>query len=112
MSNALQKIVAMHKLPFVRKLATFQVSTISIAAIAFLSSVIQARWLGTELFGYLAVITAFAGLLNFFTSMGQETTLATFFAEAYGKKDRPASVNLTPRPIRSKRDWPTSRSSD
>lgn len=78
----------MSAIPFVQNFATFQISTIFLTLITLLSSVVQARLLGAATYGFLAVISAFSGLLNVMTSLGQETTLTMFFSEAFGKKDR------------------------
>jgi O-antigen/teichoic acid export membrane protein len=82
-----RKLVA---LPFVRGVAIFQVGSVVMMATGLASSVVYARLLGLQQFGLYAVVTAFAALLGVATAYGQETALATFLAEAAGRKDRTA----------------------
>lgn len=78
------------KIRFVRNVLTFQVSTVVTMATGLLSSVIYARLLGVQQYGLFAIVSAFAGLITIIAGWGQDTTLATFLAEAVGKKDSTA----------------------
>lgn len=75
------------KIRFIRNVLTFQISTVVTMLTGLLSSVIYARILGVEQYGLFAVVSAFAGLLTIVAGWGQDATLATFLAEAVGKKD-------------------------
>ncbi len=80
----------LRRVPFVRNLTKLQMGTMLIAIIGLLSSVVQTRMLGLDGYGTLAVAAAFAGLLSFFNSLGQEVTLSIFLSEAIGRKDTSA----------------------
>jgi O-antigen/teichoic acid export membrane protein len=87
LQTAQQRLQALLKIPFVRSVAKFQVGTIALILLGFVSSVLYARLLGVEQYGLYAVISAFTGVLSIVARFGQEATLATFLSEAYGRRD-------------------------
>lgn len=89
-----RNIIGMSRLPFVRNLATFQLSSIVMMGLGLLSSVLYTRMLGLELFGLYAVVSAFAGLLGIVAAFGQEITFTTFIADATGRKDDRAVMTV------------------
>lgn len=79
---------------FVRDIATMQVGRTVMIGCSFLSSIIYARMLGLGGYGEYAVVLAFTGTFGLFTNLGQQITTLTFFAEAYGRKDRTALAQI------------------
>ncbi len=92
--HIVKKTKAFSKLPFVRGVATYQIGGIVMTLIGFLSSIIYARLLGVSQLGLYAVISAFVGLISIVTAYGQETTTATFLAEAMGRKDAHTAMKV------------------
>jgi len=76
------------KVPFVRDVATMQVGRVIGMFSSFLASILYARFLGIGGYGQYAVVLAFTGTLGVLTNLGQQATLTTFLAEAYGRKDK------------------------
>jgi O-antigen/teichoic acid export membrane protein len=81
-------LTSLSHIKFVRDIATMQVGQVVTTGSGFLASILFARLLGLGGYGLYAIVLAFTGLLGFFTNLGQQTTALTFFAEAYGKKDK------------------------
>jgi len=79
---------------FVRDIATMQVGRMVLIGCSFLSSIIYARFLGLGGYGHYAVVLAFTGVFGLLTNLGQQATTLTFFAEAYGRKDRTALAQI------------------
>lgn len=86
--STLRSILGLHRIPFVRHAATFQIGSIVMTATGLLSSVLYARLLGIEQFGLFAVVSSFTGVICIIASFGQETTLVTFLSEAVGRKNQ------------------------
>ncbi len=87
MASVRQLISYFASVPFIRTVATMQITTAINVVVGFASSIVYIRLLGLELFGILAVVYAFSGLLSIPASFGQDTALVTFFSEAVGGKD-------------------------
>ena len=83
----LQRARQLGRIPFVRRVATFQASSLVMMGTGLLSSVLYARLLGLEQFGLYAVVSSFAGVIGIVAAFGQETTLVTFLSEAIGRRD-------------------------
>ncbi len=86
--STLRSILGLHRIPFVRHAATFQIGSIVMTATGLISSVLYARLLGIEQFGLFAVVSSFTGVICIIASFGQETTLVTFLSEAVGRKNK------------------------
>lgn len=94
LQTAKQRLQALLKIPFVVSVAKFQVGTIVLILLGFVSSVLYARLLGVGQYGLYAVVSAFTGVMSMVTRFGQEATLATFLSEAYGRRDREEAARV------------------
>ncbi len=77
---------ALARRPFVQGIAKLQVGSVVTMVTGLASSIIYSRMLGLEQYGFLAVVSAFAGLVGIVASLGQEITLTTFLSEANARK--------------------------
>src|SRR3989338_9099405 len=75
---------------FVRDVATMQVGRMVTIGCNFAASILYARFLGIGGHGSFAVVLAFTGVFWLVTNLGQQITLTTFLAEAWGRKDKTA----------------------
>lgn len=82
------------RVPFVRDVTTMQAGRLVMIGSSFLASVLYVRFLGLGGYGEYAVILAYTGTVGLFTNLGQQATTLTFFAEAYGRKDRGALARV------------------
>lgn len=73
--------------PFSRDVAILQAGTIFNTVISFLSSLIFARLLGPEGYGYYALVFAFAGLINIFQEFGIGQGTINLLARAFARND-------------------------
>ncbi|MBI3331435.1 oligosaccharide flippase family protein, partial [Candidatus Peregrinibacteria bacterium] len=80
---------------FVRDVATMQVGRMVTIGCNFLSSILYARFLGIGGYGTYAVILAFTGVFGLLTNLGQQMTLTTFLAEAWGRRDKTAMREIS-----------------
>lgn len=87
-------IAYLRSVPFVRDIVTMQFGQVIGTGAGFVASIVFARLLGLQGYGTYALVLGCAGLLGFITNLGQQTTALTFFAEAYGKKDREQMKNV------------------
>lgn len=82
------------RIPFIRDVTTMQFGRIAQILLNFIASIVYARFLGLTGYGEYAVILAFTGTVGLLTNLGQQATTLTFFAEAYGRKDRAALARV------------------
>ncbi len=80
---------------FVREVAIMQGGKFVPLLGGLLSSILYARLLGLGGYGTYAVVLAFTGVIGLFTNLGQRFTTLTFLAEAYGRQDREAMVQVS-----------------
>ncbi|MDO8648448.1 MAG: hypothetical protein Q7R81_01565 [Candidatus Peregrinibacteria bacterium] len=80
------------RLPFVRDVTTMQMGRLVTIGSSFIASILYVRFLGLGGYGEYAVVLAYTGTVGLFTNLGQQATTLTFFAEAYGRKDREAQA--------------------
>jgi O-antigen/teichoic acid export membrane protein len=83
-----QRLMDLSRVPFVRNVAKFQISSVVMTITGFATSIAFTRMLGLEQFGVYGVAAGFAGILSIFGSLGQEATLVTFLSEAVGRKSQ------------------------
>ena len=80
------------RIPFVRDVTTMQMGRLVTIGCSFLASILYVRFLGLGGYGDYAVVLAYTGTVGLVTNLGQQATTLTFFAEAYGRKDRTAQA--------------------
>src|SRR3989338_95505 len=91
----LPSLLRIARVPFVRDVATMQVGRMVSIGCNFLSSILYARFLGIGGYGSYAVILAFTGVFGHITNLGQQMTLTTFLAEAWGRQDKNAMREIS-----------------
>ncbi|MDO8648446.1 MAG: oligosaccharide flippase family protein [Candidatus Peregrinibacteria bacterium] len=82
------------RIPFVRDVTTMQIGRLVTIGSSFIASILYVRFLGLGGYGEYAVVLAYTGTVGLFTNLGQQATTLTFFAEAYGRKDREAQARI------------------
>lgn len=81
-------------IPFVRDVLTLQAGGVIGIGISLLTSILYARLLGLERYGTYAIVLAFTGTIGIVVNWGQGSSMTTFFAEEYGKKNREGMANV------------------
>ena len=91
MMRSLLRII---RIPFIRDVTTMQLGRMVLIGSSFLASILYARFLGLGGYGDYAVVLAYTGTVGLLTNLGQQATTLTFFAEAYGRKDKTALARV------------------
>jgi O-antigen/teichoic acid export membrane protein len=82
------------KISFVRDVGILQVGNLFSVFFGIVGSIILARLLHPELYGFYALIFAFIGLIGVFMNWGGDYAGLTLLAEAYAKKDKREIKNV------------------
>src|SRR3989344_7298521 len=82
------------RIPFIRDVTTMQIGRLVMITSSFIASILYVRFLGHGGYGDYAVVLAYTGTVGLLTNLGQQATTLTFFAEAYGRKDKAALARV------------------
>ncbi|MAF25240.1 hypothetical protein CL634_06660 [bacterium] len=89
-----EKIKKLAKHPFTKDVAMLQVSGVTNSAIAFLASLLFARLLGPEEFGFYTLVFALAGFITIFQDTGIGQGTINLLAKSYTNNDKDESRNI------------------
>src|SRR3989338_10490492 len=87
-------LLTISRVPFVRDVTIMQFGRLVTIGCSFLASILYVRYLGLGGYADYAVVLAYTGTVGLLTNLGQQATTLTFFAEAYGRKDRAALARV------------------
>lgn len=83
LKNKFEKLI---RHPFSRDVALLQASGVVTTGLGFLTSLLFARMLGPEQFGFYALVFALAGFINIFQEVGIGQGTINLFARSYGRQ--------------------------